>query len=121
MKMQKNVPKEKLKKSEEKEKKEKQGKGINKGKPKKKKDLMTVQIGFSPHHKAKDFTARRMGDGDYRDALEIIAISDDCCYYLVKMKEEQVSLCDRERANEMLPQLVIKFLEYALNLTEDED
>ena len=118
--MQKGVPKEKLKKNEKKEKEEKQGKDINKGTPKKIEDLLTVQVHFSPHHKAKDFTARRMGDGDYRDALEIIAVSVKG-YYLVKMKGEQVYLCNRKKANKMLPQLVMKFFEYAFNITEYKD
>ena len=66
-------------------------------------DSLIVHISYSTLHPSEVLRARMMGDGDFRDALEIIALSDED-YFLVKMKEEQVSLCKRKKAKENLPQ-----------------
>ena len=73
---------------------------------------------FSPQKIAKEaLRARRMGDGDYRDALEIMGFFDDD-NFLVKMKDpKEPALCNRKAAKQNLPQLVIKFYESVINWT----
>ena len=72
----------------------------------------------SPQKIAKEaLRARRMGDGDYRDALEIMGFFDDD-NFLVKMKDpKEPALCNRKAAKQNLPQLVIKFYESVINWT----
>ena len=73
---------------------------------------------FSPQKIAKEaLRARIMGDGDYRDALEIMGFFDDD-NFLVKMKDpKEPALCNRKAAKQNLPQLVIKFYESVINWT----
>ena len=82
---------------------------------------LSSQSSSSQKSAKKVLRAKRMGDGDYKDALEVIGYLDED-NFLVKMKDpKEPALCNRMEAKKNLPQLVIKYYESVINWTEDED
>ena len=83
--------------------------------------VISSQSSSSQKSAKKVLGPKRVGDGDYKDALEVIGYLDKD-NFLVKMKDpKEPALCNRMEAKKNLPELVIKYYESVINWTEDED